>query len=86
MWEKNKAVTPRLAFPFFLKTVVKQGNFQKKQNYALVTRNKNRLAKLGFQDVSQELHDPVLACVDFQDMWKTTSIECNLGIQVIRQK
>ena len=34
MWEKNKAVTPRLAFPFFLKTVVKQGSFQKKKNYA----------------------------------------------------
>ena len=32
MWEKNKAVTPRLAFPFFLKTTVKQGIFQKKQN------------------------------------------------------
>ena len=32
MWEKNKAVYPRLAFPFFLKTVVKQDNFQKKQN------------------------------------------------------
>ena len=30
MWAKNKAVTPRLAFPFCLKTVVKQGNFQKK--------------------------------------------------------
>ena len=27
---KNKAVTPRLDFPFFLKTVVKQGSFQKK--------------------------------------------------------
>ena len=34
MLEKNKAVTPRLAFPFFLKTAVKQGNFQKKQNCA----------------------------------------------------
>ena len=32
MWEKNKAVTPRLAFPFFLKTVVNQGRFQKKKN------------------------------------------------------
>ena len=32
--EKNKEVTPRLAFPFFLKTVVKQGRFQKKKNYA----------------------------------------------------
>ena len=31
MWERNKAVTPRLAFPFFLKTVVKKGNFQKKK-------------------------------------------------------
>ena len=30
MWEKNKAVTPRLAFLFCLKTAVKQGNFQKK--------------------------------------------------------
>ena len=30
MWEKNKEVTPRLAFPFFLKAVVKQGHFQKK--------------------------------------------------------
>ena len=29
--EKNKAVTPRLAFPFFLKTTIKQGNLQKKQ-------------------------------------------------------
>ena len=28
--EKNKAVTPRLAFPFCLKTAVKQGRFQKK--------------------------------------------------------
>ena len=28
--EKNKTVTPRLAFPFYLKTVEKQGNFQKK--------------------------------------------------------
>ena len=34
MWEKNKAVTPRLAFPFCLKTAVKQGSFQKKHNYA----------------------------------------------------
>ena len=31
MWEKNKAVTPRLAFPFFLKIVVKKGSFQKKE-------------------------------------------------------
>ena len=30
---KNKAVTPRLAFPFFLKTVVKKGIFQKKMKY-----------------------------------------------------
>ena len=30
--EKNKAITPRLDFPFCLKTVVKQGNFKKKQN------------------------------------------------------
>ena len=28
--EKNKEVTPRLTFPFFLKVVVKQGSFQKK--------------------------------------------------------
>ena len=27
---KNKEVTPRLAFPFFLKAVVKKGHFQKK--------------------------------------------------------
>ena len=27
VWEKNKVVTPRLAFPFCLKTVVKQGSF-----------------------------------------------------------
>ena len=27
---KNKTITPKLAFPFFLKTVVKQGSFQKK--------------------------------------------------------
>ena len=31
---KNKTVTPRLAFPSFLKTVEKKGIFQKKQNYA----------------------------------------------------
>ena len=30
---KNKAVTPRLAFPFFLKTAVKQGSFQKNQKF-----------------------------------------------------
>ena len=34
MWEKNKEVTPRLAFPFCLKTVVKQGSFQTNKNYA----------------------------------------------------
>ena len=28
---KNKTATPRLAFPFFLKTDVKQGRFQKKE-------------------------------------------------------
>ena len=28
---KKKAVTPRLAFPFCLKTVVKQDSFQKKE-------------------------------------------------------
>ena len=32
--EKNKAVTPRLDFSFCLKTVVKQGSFQKKQKCA----------------------------------------------------
>ena len=53
------------SFSFFLKTVVKQGIFQKNQNYTLVTRNKIRLAKIRFQDVSQVLHDPFLACVDF---------------------
>ena len=74
------------SFSFFLKTAVKQGSFQKKQTCALVTRNKIRLAKIGFQDVSQALHDSVLACVDFQDMQKETSIEWNLGNQVIRQK
>ena len=33
MWEKNKVVTPRLAFPFCLKINVKQGSFQKKKKY-----------------------------------------------------
>ena len=32
MWEKNKAVTPTIAFPFCLRTAVKQGSFQKKKN------------------------------------------------------
>ena len=27
---KNKAITPKLAFPFCLKTAIKQGSFQKK--------------------------------------------------------
>ena len=31
---KNKAVTPRITFPFFLKTPKKKGIFQKKNNYA----------------------------------------------------
>ena len=48
MSEKNKAVTTRLAFPFFLKTIVKQGIFQKKKNCTLLTKNKSRLAKIGF--------------------------------------
>ena len=30
---KKKAVIPRLAFPFCLKTVVKQGSFQKKVDF-----------------------------------------------------
>ena len=30
--EKNKTVTPRLAFPLFLKTAEKQSGFQKKKN------------------------------------------------------
>ena len=30
MWAKNKAVAPRLAFPFFLKSAIKQGSFSKK--------------------------------------------------------
>ena len=30
-WEKNKAVTPRLAFPFFLKTVENLRNSEKKE-------------------------------------------------------
>ena len=30
MWEKNNAVSPRLAFPFFLKIVIKQGSFSEK--------------------------------------------------------
>ena len=30
MWEKNKSTTPRLAFPFCLKTSIKQGNFSEK--------------------------------------------------------
>ena len=38
MWEKNKAVTPRLAFPFCLKIVVKQGNFQEKLNCAFTNQ------------------------------------------------
>ena len=32
MWEKNKVVTPRLTFLYFLKTTVKQGSFHKKKN------------------------------------------------------
>ena len=32
--EKNEAVIHRLAFPFFLKTGVNQGSFQKKKNCA----------------------------------------------------
>ena len=31
MWEKNKEVTPRLAFPVFLKTPIKKNSFQKKE-------------------------------------------------------
>ena len=83
---KKQGSYTQTSFSFFLKTTVKQGSFQKKQNCILVTRNKSRLAKIGFKDVSQALHDLVLACIDFQDMWKTTSIEWNLGIQVISQK
>ena len=30
VWEKNKASSPILAFPLFLKTIVNQGNFRKK--------------------------------------------------------
>ena len=76
---KKQGSYTQTSFFVFLKTVVKQGIFQKKQNCALVTRNKIRLDKISFQDVSQVLHDPVLACVDFQDKWKKTSIEWNLG-------
>ena len=42
MWEKNKVVTPRLAFPFCLKTVVKQRRFQKKKNYAFTILELNK--------------------------------------------
>ena len=43
MWEKNKEVTPRLYFPFFLKTVVKQGSFQKKKNRAFNIMELNQI-------------------------------------------
>ena len=35
--EKNKAVTPRLTFPFFLKTAEKQGSVQKKKHKCAFT-------------------------------------------------
>ena len=36
-WEENKVVTPRLAFPFFLKTAEKQSNLGKKKKCAFTT-------------------------------------------------
>ena len=32
--EKNKTITPRLAFPFFLKTGKSKAAFRKRKNYA----------------------------------------------------
>ena len=32
MWEKNKAVTPSLAFPFALESAVKKSSFSEKED------------------------------------------------------
>ena len=40
---KNKTLTRRLAFPFFLKTIEKQGNFQKRRTVLLIFWNFNIL-------------------------------------------
>ena len=62
---KNKAITPRLAFPFCLKTAEKKGSFQKKQNCAFTIMELQQSFQKLFQDVSKALLKPVLEFVDF---------------------
>ena len=60
---KNKAVTPRLAFLFCLKTAEKQGSFEKKKTVLLLFLNYNRVSK---NDSRMFLNlKPVLEFVDF---------------------
>ena len=43
---KNKAITPRLAFPFFLKTAEKKRNSRKSRNTLLIFWNDPRVVKI----------------------------------------
>ena len=69
MWEKNKSTTSSLAFPFAL-ILNKTSSFAEKEDMRFGGYGIKKHAKYGFQEVSQVLHDSVLASVDFYDMQK----------------
>ena len=68
MWAKNKASSPRLAFPLCCKIAVKQGNFQKKKNRTMLlgTRNK-RMYELYF-------HPSLAFPLDLVNSWPSSYI------------
>ena len=63
--EKNKAVTPRLAFPFCLKTDKSKEAFRKRGTLLLLFWKHCRVVRIFPRNVSKALIEPVLAFVDF---------------------
>ena len=63
--EKNKTVTPRLAFPFCLKTVEKQGIFEKKWNCDFTILKFHKSSQKLFQNVYKVILKLLLAFIDF---------------------
>ena len=62
---KNKTVTPRLAFPFFLNTAKSKTAFRKKQNFTFAILELLHSCQNISQDVSKALLKPFLSFVDF---------------------
>ena len=83
-WEKHKADTPRLAFPFFLKTAKSKEAFRKNRNALFQSKNKRRIARNVSRMIPKRSMTKFYHVLTSRCKWKPTSISeesRNLGIR-----